>query len=77
MSERFKGPYGGFSGLAIALMIVAAGVFILVWPLVFIWALNTLFGQNIPLDFWTWLAAIMIFVTIAVSAKISTIPSVR
>ena len=50
----------------IVLFIVAAGAFIVLWPFVFIWAVNTLFGLGIPLNFWTWLAAVVFLVTIGV-----------
>ncbi len=65
VGKIFKGRYGGFSALAIGLMIVVAGGFIVLWPFAFIWGLNTLFGQGIPLNFWTWLAAVVILLTIA------------
>ncbi len=50
----------------IVLFIVAAVAFIVLWPFVFIWAVNTLFGLAIPLNFWTWLAAVVFLVTIGV-----------
>ncbi len=61
----YKGRFGGFSGLAIGLMIVVAGAFFALWPFAFIWGLNTLFGQGIPLNFWTWLAAVVVLLTVA------------
>jgi hypothetical protein len=30
---------------------------VLIGPMIAIWALNTLFGLNIEVTFWTWLAA--------------------
>jgi hypothetical protein len=29
-------------------------------PVMLIWALNTLFGLSVPLDFWTWLAGLVL-----------------
>ncbi len=65
MMERFKGPYGGLSALSIVLIVVVGGALIALWPLVFIWAVNTLFEFGIPFTFWTWLAAVVILLTIA------------
>ncbi len=50
----------------IVLFIVVAGAFIVLWPVVFLWALNTIFGLGIPLNFWTWLATVVILITIGV-----------
>lgn len=36
----------------------------LVFPGLFIWAVNTLFGLGIPLTFKTWLASLVLFLTI-------------
>ncbi len=62
--ELFKGPYGGLSAQAIFLIIAVGIPLVVLWPLAFIWAVNTLFGLAIPLNFWTWLAAVVFLVTI-------------
>jgi len=36
----------------------------LVYPALFIWAVNTLFGYDIPLTFKTWLASLVLFLTL-------------
>lgn len=43
----------------IALLIV----WIVLWPLAVIWAVNTLFAFNIAYTFWTWLAVIVLTAT--------------
>ncbi len=65
MWERFKGPYGGLSVLSIVLIVVIGGALLVLWPLLFIWALNTLFALDIPLNIWTWFASVVILLTIA------------
>ncbi len=65
---RFTMGWGWLEGrraLAIVVLIVVGIAFVGLWPFVFIWALNTLFGLGIPLNFWTWLAAVVILLTIA------------
>ena len=41
----------------LALVLITAVCVMIAWPLVIIWALNTLFVTlSIPYSFWTWLA---------------------
>ncbi len=47
----------------IVLFIVLAGAFFALWPFAFIWGLNTIFGLDIPLNFWTWLATVVLLLT--------------
>ena len=63
MWGRFRKDKDWPKGL-IVLFIAIAGAFIVLWPVVFIWALNTIFGLGIPLNFWTWLATVVILITI-------------
>ncbi len=59
------GRLKGLSALYIVPLIVLGVALVVLWPFVFIWALNTIFGLGIPLNFWTWLAAIVILITLA------------
>ena len=64
---------------AIAIIVVAVSLIISV-PCLFIWAINTLFTLNIPINIKTWLAVEIIFVTVnlariyktSIKAKISS-----
>ena len=59
------------AGLLIGILIVAL---IVVFPVAIIWALNTLFGLGIPINFWTWLAVVVLLIAIGsvrVNAKTS------
>ena len=53
-------------GSKIAIFIVVAIVFLVLWPFAFIWALNTVFALGVPLNFWTWLATVVILLTLGV-----------
>ena len=45
----------------LALVLITAVCVIVAWPLVIIWALNTLFiTLSIPYSFWTWLAVVVL-----------------
>lgn len=48
----------GLVGLVIALLILG-----ILWPLVVIWAVNTLFAFGIAYTFWTWLAVLVLTLT--------------
>ena len=50
------------AGTMVGLLIVAAAV-IVGWPLVIIWALNTLFAFGIAYTFWSWLAVVVLTAT--------------
>jgi hypothetical protein len=53
-------------GYAIFGAIVLLGLLILFGPLLTIWMLNTLFtGLAIPYTFWTWLASLVLNLTLA------------
>ena len=48
----------------LALVLITVGCIMLAWPLVIIWALNTLFiTLSIPYSFWTWLAVVVLNAT--------------
>jgi 1-acyl-sn-glycerol-3-phosphate acyltransferase len=47
-------------GVAIVLGFI---VLIFLWPLVVIWAVNTLFALGIAYTFWTWLAVLVLTMT--------------
>ena len=59
------GRLRGLRALYIVPLIVLGVALVVLWPFVFIWALNTIFGLGIPLNFWTWLATIVILLTVA------------
>lgn len=48
----------GLVGLVIAVLILG-----ILWPLVVIWAVNTLFAFGIDYTFWTWLAVLVLTLT--------------
>ncbi len=62
---RFDRGWKGLSVLSKVLFAVGAIAFIVLGPLVFIWAWNTLFGQSVPLSLWPWMVAFAIALTIA------------
>lgn len=52
-------------GAALIVLITIMGLlglvcFVILWPFALTWAINYLFGTNIPLNFWTWLSIIII-----------------
>ncbi|MFQ5919442.1 MAG: hypothetical protein ACE5I4_05280 [Thermoplasmata archaeon] len=51
-------------GAKITIFIVIGILFLVLWPFAFIWALNTVFLLGIPLNFWTWLATVVILLTL-------------
>ena len=46
------------------ILICVAFVFFCLWPLAIIWALNTLFNLSILYTFWTWLAGVVLLITL-------------
>lgn len=40
--------------------IVIVVLLVILWPLVIVWALNTIFGLGIAYTFWTWLAMLIL-----------------
>jgi hypothetical protein len=46
-------------------LIILIILLITIGPLAVIWALNTLFGLTIPFTIWTWLAVIILNLTIS------------
>lgn len=56
MSKLLSGL--GTLGLVIAVLILG-----ILWPLVVIWAVNTLFAFGIDYTFWTWLAVLILTLT--------------
>jgi hypothetical protein len=45
-------------------------ILIVFWPLVIVWAMNTLFGLGIAYTFWNWLAALVLL--LAIKARVTT-----
>lgn len=52
-----------FAGLGIGGIIVLVLILALLWPLVVIWAVNTLFAMGIAYSFWNWLAVLVLTMT--------------
>ncbi len=50
-----------FAVLSFIAIIGSAFAFLLLWPLLLVWAINTLFGTTVPLTFTTWVAVLMLF----------------
>ena len=44
-------------------ILISALLVAIFWPLVVIWALNTLFALGIAYTFWTWLAVLVLTLT--------------
>lgn len=59
--------FGGFGLIGI---VIAMVILVVLWPLVIVWALNTLFGFTIAYTFWNWLAALVLL--LAIKARVST-----
>jgi hypothetical protein len=66
MKELFK----VFAGLGAVGAVIAFFILIVLWPLVIVWALNTLFGLGITYTFWNWLAALVLM--LAIKARVTT-----
>lgn len=66
MKELFK----VFAGLGVVGAVIAFFILIVLWPLVIVWALNTLFGLGIAYTFWNWLAALVLM--LAIKARVTT-----
>lgn len=66
MKELFK----VFAGLGAVGAVIAFFILIVLWPLVIVWALNTLFGLGIAYTFWNWLAALVLM--LAIKARVTT-----
>lgn len=49
-----------FGGLGVVGVVIAIILLVVLWPLVVVWALNTLFGLGIAYTFWNWLAALVL-----------------
>jgi len=60
------------SELGIIGLVVAVIVLGILWPLVLIWAVNTLFGFGIAYTFLNWLAAFILILTFGKSTSSST-----
>lgn len=52
-----------FAGLGVVGFVIAIIALAIFWPLIVIWALNTLFAFNIAYTFWTWLAVLVLTMT--------------
>jgi fatty acid desaturase len=45
----------------IAICFIIGGIVVaILWPLIFVWAINYMFGTTIPMTFLTWLAVVII-----------------
>lgn len=56
MNAIFK-LFGGLGVVGVAITLI---LLVVLWPLVVVWALNTLFGFTIAYTFWNWLAALVL-----------------
>lgn len=65
-----KSIFALFGGLGIIGIVIAIFVLAVLWPLVIVWALNTLFGLGIAYTFWNWLAALVLLT--AIKARVTT-----
>jgi hypothetical protein len=63
-------PMNSYTKLRLILIIIAG----LVYPGVFLWTVNTLFGLGIPYTFKTWLASLLFFWVIRFFVNKSTYP---
>jgi len=52
-----------FAGLGIVGLVIGVIMLGILWPLVVIWAANTLFGFGIAYTFWNWLAVLVLIMT--------------
>lgn len=59
------------SGTLISLGMLFLLLVVLLWPLLTIWALNTLFGFAIKYTFWNWLACWILVWTLQGALKVS------
>lgn len=51
------------AGLGLVGAVIAVILLGILWPLVVIWAVNTLFAFGIAYTFWTWLAVLVLTMT--------------
>ncbi len=58
---RIARSFGGVAigGVIFFLAFLVVGIVLL--PFIFIWSVNTLFDLGIPYNFWTWLAAVVLW----------------
>lgn len=57
-------PMRNFSGMmmgGIIFFVIFLILGLVLLPFVFIWSVNTLFNLGIPFNFWTWLAAVVLW----------------
>lgn len=47
-------------GLGLIGIVIGFVIIVVLWPLIAVWALNTLFGLGIAYNFWNWLAALIL-----------------
>ena len=52
-----------FAGLGIVGLVIGVILLGILWPLVVIWAVNTLFSFGIAYTFWNWLAVLILTIT--------------
>ena len=52
-----------FAGLGIVGLVIGIITLGILWPLVVIWAVNTLFSWGIAYTFWNWLAVLILTMT--------------
>lgn len=48
------------AGLGVGGIVIALILWVFLWPLAVIWALNTLFALGIGYTFWNWLAMVVL-----------------
>lgn len=59
-----KSIFAIFGGLGLVGAVIAIFVLAILWPLVIVWALNTLFNLSIAYTFWNWLAGLVLLTAI-------------
>ena len=52
-----------FAGLGVVGLVIGIITLGILWPLVVIWAVNTLFSFGIAYTFWNWLAVLILTMT--------------
>ena len=52
-----------FAGLGVVGLVIGIITLGILWPLVVIWAVNTLFSWGIAYTFWNWLAVLILTMT--------------
>jgi sterol desaturase/sphingolipid hydroxylase (fatty acid hydroxylase superfamily) len=57
--------------LGISLLVLVMLLFVIAWPFLTIWAVNTLFGTTIVYTFKTWLACYLLLLSVQSTLRVS------